>query len=85
MAEKQKELAESMNEVSEATDKLQTDLQNLSTVMKDTSSSYDEQLKKINEICSAYGVQATMLDVLSGNYSGLAQAMRTASEAEISG
>jgi len=49
--------------------------------MSDTTLTYEEQLTKINEICNAYGIQATMLDVLSGNYDGLARSMKKAAEA----
>lgn len=83
MAERQEAMATAMNDTDEAAKKLQTDLQSLASVMNDTSLSYDEQLSKINEICAAYGVQATMLDILSGNYSGLAAAMTEAARAEI--
>ena len=83
MAKRQEKLQESMNKTSESTKNLQTDLQNLQAIVSDTSLTYDEQLTKINEICSAYGVQATMLDVLSGNYSNLISSMEKAAKIQI--
>ena len=82
MAKRQKELAEAMEKTDESASKLETDMQNLQAIMHDTSLTYEEQLTKINEICEAYGVQATMLDVLSGNYTRLAQAMTDAAQVE---
>lgn len=82
MVNRQKDLKDSMDKTAEASDKLATDMQTLQDVMKDTNLTYEEQLNKINEICEAYGVQATMLDVLSGNYTRLATAMTGAARTE---
>lgn len=57
---------------------LKSDLASLASILANTSLSYEEQLTKINEVTSAYGVQATMLEVLSGNYAGLEARMREA-------
>lgn len=63
---------------------LKGDLVSLASILDNTSLSYEEQLEKINEVTSAYGVQATMLDVLSGNYGRLAAEMTNAVAAEAS-
>lgn len=65
-----------------AVNTLKEDLQSLSTILHNTSLSYEEQLSKINEVTAAYGVQATMLDVLSGNYTNLESKMRSAALGE---
>lgn len=82
LAERQEALNSALNTQTQQQQNLQNDLVALSAVMQNTSLSYDEQLTKINEICAAYGVQATMLDVLSGNYTRLGAVMRNAAVAK---
>lgn len=62
------EVQDAISNSSSSIKELKTNLQQLSAIMNDTSLSYDEQLEKINEITEAYGVQASALAVLSGNY-----------------
>lgn len=83
LKEHQDELKESMSNLSTENQKLTQDLQSLNDIMHDTSLTYEEQLTKINEICKAYGVQATMLDILSGNYAHLEQSMTAAAQAQL--
>lgn len=85
LAEHQQELKQSMADLDEENNKLTQDLRNLNDIMADTSLTYEEQLTKINEICKAYGVQATMLDILSGNYATLEQKMTAAAQASLEG
>jgi uncharacterized protein YlxW (UPF0749 family) len=56
MKTREEDLAKAMEETSEKATKLHDDMVNLQTIMHDTSLTYQEQLTKINEICSAYGV-----------------------------
>lgn len=88
-ANEQKRLNEAMEESNtimednaNAIQTLKGDLVSLASILNNTSLSYEEQLEKINEVTSAYGVQATMLDVLSGNYGRLAAEMTNAVAAE---
>lgn len=53
-------------------------MQKLSQVMNATGLTVEEQLEQINELTAAYGIQATALDVLSGNYGELAANVETA-------
>jgi len=85
LADSQTLLAESMQEVEEKNTTLTKNLQTLQTVMNDTTLTYEEQLSKINEICEAYGIQANMLDLLSGNYKNLEQSVTSAALAELEG
>lgn len=62
------EVQDAISNSSSSIRELKTNLQQLSAIMNDTSLSYDEQIEKINEITEAYGVQASALAVLSGNY-----------------
>lgn len=71
-----------MEEQANAANKLKGDLQSLASILHNTGLSYEEQLSKINEVTAAYGVQATMLDVLSGNYERLESKMRSAALGE---
>ena len=71
-----------IEEQSNAANQLKGDLQSLASILHNTSLSYEEQLSKINEVTAAYGVQATMLDVLSGNYERLEAQMRSAALGE---
>ena len=71
-----------IEEQSNAANKLKGDLQSLASILHNTSLSYEEQLSKINEVTAAYGVQATMLDILSGNYERLESQMRSAALGE---
>ena len=80
--EKTAQVTDSMAEQANAANKLKGDLQSLASILHNTSLSYEEQLSKINEVTSAYGVQATMLDVLSGNYERLESQMRSAALGE---
>jgi hypothetical protein len=80
--EHQNAMKNAMEETTAASNKLKSDLQSLASVMHSTSLSYDEQLAKINEITNAYGIQATALDVLSGNYGRLETQMRAAAIGE---
>lgn len=71
-----------MEDNANAIQTLKGDLVSLASILNNASLSYEEQLEKINEVTSAYGVQATMLDVLSGNYGRLAAEMTNAVAAE---
>jgi len=57
-------------------------MKKLSDVVNATDLTFEEQLNQINELTSAYGIQATALDVLSGNYGELAESMNAALLAE---
>ena len=78
LTEANEKLRTSIEATGNAMEKLEGDLQSLSAVMHDTSLTYDEQLNKINEITAAYGIQASALDVLTGNYAGLEAQMKAA-------
>ena len=78
LTEANEKLKTSIEATGNAMEKLEGDLQSLSAVMHDTSLTYDEQLSKINEITAAYGIQASALDVLTGNYAGLEAQMKVA-------
>lgn len=78
LTEANEKLRTSIEATGNAMEKLEGDLQSLSAVMHDTSLTYDEQLSKINEITAAYGIQASALDVLTGNYAGLEAQMKAA-------
>lgn len=78
LTEANEKLRTSIEATGSAMEKLEGDLQSLSAVMHDTSLTYEEQLSKINEITTAYGIQADALDVLTGNYAGLEAQMKAA-------
>lgn len=61
---------------------LASNMSQLSAIMNDTSLAYDEQISKINEICSMYGVQASAVDGLGNAYIQLKDKMQQVSQAQ---
>ena len=61
---------------------LASNMSQLSATMNDTSLAYDEQINKINEICSMYGIQASAVDGLGDAYAQLQAKMRQVSQVE---
>lgn len=82
LQEESKALSENSNELAKAQKENMSVLASLSSVIQDTTLTMEEQLEKINELTSAYGVQATALDVLSGKYGRLQAEMNNALSAE---
>lgn len=83
VAKKMEEISNKMEKTHTSSQKLQTDLQNLSSIMADTTLTYEDQIAKINEITEAYGIQANVLEVLSGNYGTLINKMTGVAKARI--
>ena len=54
----------------------------LATVVADTSGTIEEQTARINELTSAYGIQASALDVLNGKYGKLNEQIVSQMKAE---
>ena len=79
---KQEELNNSIDKTKEKHEELGQSLGNLSSVMNDTTLTYEDQLAKINEIVSAYGLQASAIDVLTGKYGGLLTQVQEVAQAQ---
>lgn len=74
--------AEAVERNVESANSLKTALQTVASTLHDTSLAYDEQLAKINEATAAYGVQMSMLELLSGNYGAYETRLRRAAAAK---
>ena len=71
LAEKIEKTTKAIDRNSDQIKKVKTNLASLGEALKQTGVSYTEQLETINKISQAFGVQASAIEVLTGDYASL--------------